>query len=234
MRLGIAAVLVLGLVPVSLAAQDAAMVARFRAINDRVPAPKAAAIATEAMTLLAAMARDGQVKCAPDAVTIDAIAPATATRLVIDGINAAQLQNGWTARARLLGCPEAPRSRLIVLRMADDSLLVRVVNRGDTLTTASQMRDASAGAAMAAVAAIRKSTPGCEGNGLAMGPTRVASQGADLGRDVFGARYVGSWREVWRFSACGVEADVPIGFKADGRGGVTSDVGSRAAMIVKP
>lgn len=234
MRFGLLGAVALLVVPVSLAAQDATTVAGFRAVNGQQPAPAAEVIAGEAMKLLAAMARDGQVKCAPTAVAIDTIAPATATRLVIDGLNSKQLKNGWTANARLEGCPEAPPSRLIVLRMADDSLLVRVINRGETLTTASQMRDTSAGAAMAAVAAIRKTVKGCEGDGLAMGPTRVASREADLGPDVFGTRFAGSWREVWRFSACGVDADVPIGFKADGSGGVFSDVRGGETVIVTP
>lgn len=234
MRFGFLGAAALLLAPVSLAAQDAKAVAVFQAVNDKEKAPEAPVIAAEAMTLLAAMAKAGQVKCAPTAVAIDAIAPATATRLVIDGINSKQLKNGWTANARLEGCPEAPPSRLIVLRMADDSLLVRVINRGETLTTASQMRDTSVGAAMAAVAAIRKAVPACEGDGMAMGPTRVTSRGADLGPDVFGSRYVGSWREVWKFSACGADADVPIGFKADGSGGVYSDVRSGETVVLKP
>ena len=170
----------------------------------------------------------------PTAVAIDAIAPATATRLVTEGINTREIKNGWTAEAKLKGCPAAPPSRLIVLRMADGKLLVRVINIGETLTTSSQMRDSSAGAAMAAVTAIRKADPVCEGDGLAMGDTKVVSRGADLGPDVYGTRYVGSWREVWRFSACGVEADVPIAFKADGSGGVISDIRKGETRIVKP
>ena len=214
-------------------AQDAQTVAGFRAVNNKEPAPEAAVIAAEAKAVLAAMAAKGQAKCTPTAVAIDAIAPATAARLVIEGINAKQLRNGWTATAVLEGCEGAP-SRLIVLRMADSSLLVRVINTGETLTTASQMRDTSANAAMAAVMAIRKAVPGCEGDGLAMGDTRVASRGDDLGPDVYGSRYAGSWSEVWRFSVCGAAADVTIGFKADGSGGVFSDVRGSETVIVKP
>ena len=220
------------LMPVGVAAQDAVTTAGLRAINNREPAPDAAAIAAEAQTLLAAMVKAGQAKCLPSAVAVDGIAPATATRLVIEGINSKQLRNGWTANARLEGC-EGPPSRLIVLRLANSSLLVRVINSGETLTTASQMRDTSAAAAMAAVTAIRKAVPGCEGDGLAMGDTRVAERGADLGPDVFGARYVGSWSEVWRFTTCDATADVTVAFKADGKGGVFSDIGKDSVKVVK-
>ena len=233
LRVGLFAALQLA-APTGLLAQEAAAVAGFRAVNDKEPAPEATAIAAEAKALLAAMVEKGQAKCAPAAVAIDAIAPATAARLVIEGMNAKQVRNGWTANARLEGCPEAAPSRLIVLRMADASLLVRVINTGETLTTASQMRDTSASAAMAAVLAIRKAVPGCEGDGLTMGDTRVASLGDDLGPDVYGTRFVGSWSEVWRFAACGASADVTIGFKADGNGGVFSNVRGGERAIIKP
>ena len=234
MRFGLVGAFFLLLTPGLLAAQDARQVAEFQAVNAREAAPETATIAAEAKALLAIMVKAGQLTCTPTAAAIDSIAPATATRLVIDGINAGKLLNGWTANAKLEGCPEAPVTRLIVLRMTDASLLVRIINRGETLTTASQMRDSSAGAAMAAVAAIRKTVPGCEGDGMAMGATRVAAQDSNLGPDVFGSRFAGSWSEVWRFSACGVEADVPIGFKADGSGGVFSDIRGAETRIVAP
>jgi hypothetical protein len=73
----------------------------------------------------------------------------------------------------------------------------------------------------------------CDGKDMKMGPTRVSSQGADLGPDVYGVRYVGSWSEVWQFETCGKTFDVPVEFTADGDGGAYTNIKSADLAAVR-
>ena len=224
----------IGVLATTVAAQTPAELELFKAINAAVPAPTPASVNAEAMTLLKTMVERKEAACLPTDIAVGEIRPATASKLAAAGINSKQLKNIWTTFGKLEGCPSAAPARFMVIRMADNSLLVRMVNTGETLTTTSQMRDTSASAAMAAMIAVRNAVPDCKGDDMSMGDTRIATRAPDLGPDFYGARYAGSWSEVWRFKVCGREADVPLDFRADGTGGVYSNIPGAEVSLVKP
>jgi hypothetical protein len=117
--------------------------------------------------------------------------------------------------------------------MADSTLMVRAVNKGETLANPTLMRDSSSAAAMAAVLAVRKVKPDCaRPEDIGMENARVVSRSADLSPDWHGARYAGTWKESWTFRACGRRAEVPLSFTADGQGGAYWTVHSTEAKLI--
>ena len=181
------------------AAQDAEFTRLVEGANAAVKPPPIAEIAAGALDTMKAMAAH-EKGCVPTAVAIEPPRTAAADRLVSDMIRAGRVKNGWTAYGRLQGCPPAAPTRFMVLRMADATLMVRAVNKGETLTNPTLMRDSSSAVAMTAVLAVRKVKPDCtKPEDLAMEDTRVISKSADLSPDWHGARFAGSW-EVSRCS----------------------------------
>ena len=57
---------------------------------------------------------------------------------------------------------------------------------------------------------------------------------SDLGADVFGVRYVGSWSELWPIEICGQIVEVPVTFKADGDGGAYYNIKDETVKLVLP
>ncbi|MEA3053226.1 MAG: hypothetical protein QOG72_2129 [Sphingomonadales bacterium] len=213
------------------AAQDADF-ARFVAqTNAATPPPATAEIAAGALVVLKAIAAEKK-DCVPSAVAMEPPQTATSVRLATELIGAGKIKNAWTAYGRPQGCPAPAPTRFLVLRMADASLIVRVVNVGETIANPSLMRDSSFVAAVAAVTAIQKAKPECDGKDLDMVGTRVISKSADLSPDWHGSRYAGSWTEGWTFGACGRRAEVPITFTADGQGGANWNVRANDAKLV--
>jgi hypothetical protein len=212
-------------------AQDADYVGFVERTNAAVPPPTVEALAPEALGTLQAIARQRNA-CVPTGVQMEAPRTAIAVRAITVGVNSGQIKNGWTAYGRAEGCPNPPRLRFLVLRMADDSLRAVVVNEGETLTNPSLMRDTSAVAAMAALQVVRAADATCSGQDMDMGPTRIAERGADLGPDFHGTYYAGSWSEVWTFSVCGRSAEVPVRFTADGQGGANYNVVGTEVRLV--
>jgi hypothetical protein len=214
------------------AAQDADF-ARFVAqTNAATPPPAAAEIAAGALDVLKAIAAEKK-SCVPISVAMEPAQTATSVRLTTDLIAAGKIKNAWTAYGRPQGCPSPAPTRFIVLRLADNSLIVRVINVGETIANPSLMRDSSFAVAVAAVTAIQRAKPDCtDTKDLDMVGTRIISKSADLSPDWHGSRYAGSWTEGWTFSACGRRAEVPVTFTADGQGGANWNVKSNEAKVV--
>lgn len=202
------------------AAQDPEFVKALAEIDRAVPAPPPAEMAPRALETLQAIARTEKV-CVPTGVAMDAAASASATQHIASYIGSRQVSNGWTAYGRPQGCPGGAPTRFLVLRLPTGDLYVRVVNVGESLMAPMAMAEASPVISVAAMAAIQKAHPDCQGiEGLKMEETRISSRSPDLGPDFRGQRYKGSWEEVWTFSQCGHRAEVLVGFVTDGQGGV--------------
>lgn len=212
--------------------QDSQYAAFVERTNVAAPPPSIEAMTPPALETLQAMARQ-EGRCVPSALVMEMPQTAIATLVVTRAVAAGQIKNGWTAYARPDGCPGAGRARFLILRMADDSLRALFVNEGESLANPSLMRDSSAGAAMAAFGAVSAADPSCTGDGMRMGPTRVAERGADLGANYHGVFYAGSWREIWTFTVCGRTVEVPVAFTADGQGGAHFNVRSTEARIAQ-
>jgi hypothetical protein len=213
------------------AAQDAEFARFVERTTAAVPPPPVSEVAAGALDVLKAIAAEKKA-CVPTAVAVEPPRSATAVRLAVELIGAGKIKNAWTAYGRAQGCPAAAPTRFIALRMADGSLVVRVVNVGETIANPSLMRDSSFVVAFGALTAIRAAKPDCDGKDLDMVSTRVISTSADLSPDWHGARYAGSWKEGWTFSACGRRAEVPITFTADGQSGASWNAHATEAKLL--
>jgi hypothetical protein len=210
-------------------AQEPAFVAALAEIDKAAPAPDVAETAPAALETLRAIAAKDKT-CVPTGVTMAPAASASASRTIATLIGKKQIRNGWTSYGRPQGCPATVPTRFLILRLADGTLIARVVNTGESLTAPDLMRESSFAVAMAAVGAIQKAHPDCKGiEGLQMGATRVSSRSADLGPDFHSQRYRGRWEEVWTFTLCGHRAEVPVTFVTDGAGGAQWTADERRA-----
>ena len=214
-------------------AQDPVVLARIEEMNRQAPQPSAERIRAALVESAAAIgAAAGE--CVPRDLTVAEVSPATGVRAVLQGIVSGQVRNAWLAYATHGGCPAPGPFRYMIVQRQDGSLVAPLVNEGRSIANPSIMRDTSAHAALAVFARARDVDAGCDGRDMKMGPTRVVSQSDDLGPDVYGARYVGSWREVWRFETCGRAFDVPVEFRADGDGGAYTNVSASGVSLVPP
>lgn len=214
-----------------LAAQDAACVQFVERTNAAAPAPPAAAVRAEALATLQGNAR-AEGRCVPTGIEMRPLETAAAVRAVTEGVRDGQVKNGWTAYGRATGCSAPYLGRFFVLRLADDSLRVFIVNEGETLANPSLMRDTGALAARVAGLVVRRVSPSCDAGDLRMGPTRIVSRSADLGPSFHGAYFSGSWTEAWTFTVCGRRVEVPLVFTADGVGGANYDIRGSEARIL--
>ncbi len=149
--------------------------------------------------------------------------PATADRLVSEGLKAGAFVGAWTFYART-DCAETPLLRYMYIAEADGQNLLLVVNRGEAISTPSQMRETSKIAAKAAFERAKQQQPSCEVKSVGMRQTRIAATDGDLAPMRFGTRFTGGWSEAWDFVACGRRATVTVRFDADGKGGASARV----------
>lgn len=232
MRLAWAGFVVFALLGGGARAQDAALSSFLQDVNARVPVPEKALVEADALQTLQAIAKEGGA-CAPTAVALGPITPATADRMAMQGIQSGQLKNLWVADGVPSGCPDAQKARFMVLALADGRVLARVVSFGETIAWPSLFRDTGTPAAVLAFATASRDNPGCDQKSLNLLSSRIVAKGPDLGPDVFGVRFAGSWDEAWRFTACNQIVEVPITFRADGSGGAYHNIQSTAAKLMK-
>ena len=212
-------------------AQHPAVLARIVEMNRQAPQPSAEQI--RAALVESAAARGAAAgECVPRELTVLEVSPATGVRAVLEGIVSGQARNGWLAYATHRGCPAAGPFRYLIVQRQDGSLIAPLVNEGRSIANPSIMRDTSAHAALSVHVEASRADAACDGRDMRMGPTRVVGQSDDLGPDVYGVRYVGSWREVWRFETCGRAFDVPVEFRADGDGGAYTNVNASGISLV--
>jgi hypothetical protein len=157
--------------------------------------------------------------CDLSQMIIDNVQPATADRYVFNSVARRSLRNGWSVATRLPGCDAAP-VRFMVMQGIDDSLNAIRVNRGKSHAWDSLFVDLLPIAYIGADARLKADGIECDSEGgHALGVVRVVSESDDLGEDIFGVRYKGSWQEVWPVLTCGRSVEISVEFTADGDGG---------------
>lgn len=162
--------------------------------------------------------------CVPSDITMGEVAPITGAGVILQAVMSGRLRNGWTAYATLNGCPGETLFRYMMLQKTDGSLVSAFVNEGKTYANPTIMRDTSPQAALAALQKAKNLDSSCTGEPMEMGATRIVAQSDDLGPEIFGVRYVGSWSEIWQFKTCGRIFEVPIEFTPDGDGGAYTNI----------
>lgn len=227
------AIVSLGLVHASpCLAQHPMVLAKLQELNAAAPQPPGDQIKSAVAATAKAFGEANKV-CVPTDIVLGEVAPITGAREILGAVMAGQVRNAWSVYATHSGCKGKEPFRYMVVQKSDGSLLAPQVNEGRTFANPSIMRDTSAGAALAALQKAKTVDPACTGQGMKMGPTRVTAQSKDLGPDVFGARYVGSWTEVWQFEICGKTMDVTIDFTPDGDGGAYTNIKGQEVVIVQ-
>lgn len=211
------------------AAQNAMVLDRIRQLDAAAPAPDPEALAP---ILLDAANRVASKGCSPTAIRVERIAPITGDRFVLGAVLNGRIRNGWTVYGREEGCPDADPVRFMVLQHASNQFVTTVVNRGRSNTSPSIMIDTSANVALAVLHKVKTVNPACTGEGTQMVRTRLDREDADLGPELFGIRYKGSWREIWTFGLCGRLVEVPVTFTGDGDGGAYNKVEASAAVLL--
>ncbi|HEX8623931.1 MAG TPA: hypothetical protein VF782_02510 [Allosphingosinicella sp.] len=213
-------------------AQHPMVLAKLQEINAKAPQPAVAKIEAAVIETLKAMAA-ARGTCVPQKLTIADVAPATGSRDVLQGVVGGQLRNGWTAYATHGGCPGTEPFRYLIIEKSDGSLLALQVNEGRSLASPAIMRDTSMQAALMALQKAKSLDSKCDGRDMAMGAARVVGQSKDLGPQIYGARYVGTWSEAWRFTTCGKTFEVTVHFTPDGDGGAYTNVKGDQVAVVK-
>jgi hypothetical protein len=212
-------------------AQHPMVLAKLQEINVQAPQPPAEQL-QQAVAQTAKAFGDASRSCVPKAVVLSETVPATGSRDVLQGVLAGQLRNAWTTYVMHQGCPASGPVRYLIIQKADASLMAMQVNDGRTFASPAIMRDTSMQAALAAHQKATSLGKGCDGKDMKMGPTRITSQSKDLGPDIYGIRYTGSWSETWRFETCGRKFDVPVEFRSDGDGGAYTSIKADAIAVV--
>ena len=86
----------------------------------------------------------------------------------------------------------------MLMQNTDASFLTLRVNRGESYAWESLITDTMPLAAAAAYSALNRQNEVCDFDGNAtLGVTRLGAKEADLGKDIYGVRYTGSWSEIW-------------------------------------
>jgi hypothetical protein len=165
-------------------------------------------------------------------VKLSGVAPITGARGIMAAVMAGKLRNAWIVYADHVGCAGNNPVRYMIMQPADGMLRAVRVNEGRTFANPVLMRDTGTAAALAALQKSKATNANCGGETMKMGPTRVTSQSADLGPEIYGVRYVGKWTEIWQFETCGLKVDVPVEFTPDGDGGAYTNVVSDQAVVV--
>jgi len=216
----------------SASAQHPMVLAKLQEINAAAPQPSTDQIKA-AIAITAKAFGEANKTCVPTEIVVGEVAPITGARDVLGAVLAGQARNAWSAYVTHGGCEGKEPFRYMIVQKSDGSLVAPLVNEGRTFANPSIMRDTSAQAAIAALQKAKSADAACTGEQMKMGPTRIARQSQDLGPEVFGVRYVGSWSEVWRFETCGKRLDVSVEFTPDGDGGAYTNIKGQDVAIVE-
>lgn len=212
-------------------AQDAEFARFVEQANAANPAPAAAEIVPVALQALQASPRAGD-GCVPTGLSVDTPRPITASRHIVQLIRGGEVRNAWTVYARTQGCGETRPLRMVVIRAANDALLAVPLLHGEGIANPTLVIDTRDAARTAAGAIAGRLIQGCVSGGIALDDVRTVSQSEDLGPDFYGARYRGSWREAWAFTACGRRVELPITFTADGESGANYVIHATEARLL--
>lgn len=213
-------------------AQHPLILQRLTAWNAAAPQPAASTIQEQVMgAARATQKRTGG--CLPTSAVVDNVVPATSVKFVFQGILARQLKNGWTITAHHPNCGSTPVRYTISEDSAGVLTTIRT-NRGLSLANESLIGDTLPLAMLQATATAKRNGFECDLNGATLGVTRIAREESDLGADIYGVRYTGSWSEIWPIELCGRTIEVTVRFTADGDGGAYTDLKCTEAKLLAP
>lgn len=199
--------------------------------NAAAPQPAAAIVLSEIKKAVASRS-DADPKCATADVILDKLMPATAERYVFNGIIGRQIRNGWTVLVRQPACSATP-ARYMIVQDSSGALRTFRVNRGQSYAHESLLGDTLPLVITSAGVALERAKISCkEWEKARLGVTRIIAEDSDLGADIFGVRYTGSWTELWPIEICGQIVEVPVKFKADGDGGAYNNIKGEAVRLV--
>ena len=213
-------------------AQHPLILQRLTAWNAAAPQPAPTTIRQQVMeAAMVAQKRSGG--CVPTSTVVDSIVPATSVKFVFQGILAGRLKNGWTVTARHPNCDATP-VRYTISEDSAGALTTIRTNRGLSLANESLIGDTWPLVVLQANATAERSAFACDASSASLGVTRVAKEEPDLGADVYGVRYAGSWSEVWPIELCGRTFEVTVRFIADGDGGAYTTIRGPEAKPLPP
>ncbi len=194
-----------------------------RAAEAAALAPDLSALQSEALLRAQWSVTTRECPASVSAMRLYGLQPATADRLVTAGILDDAFAGAWTFYGET-DCPNARILRFMYVLEKSGEHIMLVVNRGNTITTPSMMRETSAevGADVYAMAKARQ--PGCDIESVRMNGARVEATDRALGPMVAGTRFTGGWSEIWSFRACQQDVEARVRFDTDGKGGTTARV----------
>ena len=163
-------------------------------------------------------------RCIPTGVALEPPMATTGDPFLLSGVLDGTVKNTWRVYAQFKGCGDDLIQRYAVIDMNDGKRVALPIHPGRSLTTLKLMRDTSPTAGVQALAAAKKRKPDCDGKDMDLVSTRIANEEKDLGPEIYGVRYTGSWTESWRLKTCGLSFDVAIRFTADGDGGAYTNI----------
>ena len=167
-------------------------------------------------------------QCVPTGVTAEAPVAITGDPFLFPMVLAGNVKNVWRVYAQYEGCNDNMIRRFAVIDTNEDKRIAVPINPGRSLTSVKLMRDTSPAAGLQAAAAAKKQKTDCDATDMELISTQVIDESKDLGPEIYGVRYVGSWTESWRLKTCGLVFDVPIAFSADGDGGAFTNIKGEA------
>lgn len=171
--------------------------------------------------------------CAATNVELEKAQPASADRFAFNALIRGTMRNAWFVTVRAPGCDGA-RVRFMVMQNADESFETIRVNRGESHAWESLISDTMPLVTMGAMGHFIRQGHECSPDSVAsLGVTRIASEEANLGDDVYGIRYTGSWAEIWPIKMCGKTIEMQINFNADGDGGAYTNIPGDKIRIVR-
>ncbi len=193
-----------------------------KAYNDINPSPSSAIVIGEIMKS-AIEVQKNKGGCLPSSTVVDTVTPTTAARFVTEGVGARQIRNAWTVIVRHPNCGSDVVRYAVVKQFGDGYYAFRI-NRGQSNANESLIGDTLPKAALVAALILKRAGTDCRTSDVMLGVTRVTEESADLGPDFYGARYKGSWREIWPIMTCGRTVEISVRFEADGEGGAYTNV----------
>ncbi len=231
MKIGNMVLLLVASLPTTAYAQHPLVLERLQALDKATPPPSAAFISAEIMKT-ATLAHKSHGGCLPNAVAIESISSATSVPFVFASAVRGTTKNAWTITATHANCG-TDVVRYTMVQQADGGFDTIRTNRGRSYANESLIGDTFPLAALAASTSLkRRANVSCDASSATLGIIRLAQQDADLGPEVYGVRYKGSWSEIWPMTMCGRTVEVFVKFTADGDGGAFQNIKEENSKVM--
>ena len=214
-------------------AQNPQLLDLFHTIDKNAPTPEKSIIITEVMKAAVTIQKQTGV-CVASSAEIEKIAPATGDRYIIEGAVTGRLKNGWTVYAKHPNCG-TDVSRYLIMQAIDGSFETIRLNKGRSNANAKLIDDSLVSIYTFASLAISKVNKKCNSKHIlsaTLGTTRIVNEESNLGPELYGVRFAGSWNEIWPVIICGQTAEVPVRFTADGDGGAYINMKSDEVKVL--